>query len=292
MKSVWLPLILASVATLAFGVATGLLVGLSNSPTANVLIPILFSIIGGSTGFYFAKHDLKSDFGRLSIAILSVASIFVSLGTSVGVFWGMDIRVSPESWSLLDKHPTVIFPESSVGNNDMEWVLLDARLYSLGLGVDERKIIIERLHASHKELDWKRLVSDFESICNDMQYQAEWNLLLGKLQFAKLQVKNKSFDSPSFNQVIEEILSSFDLIQDDDDDMEYIQGNDERGLLIFSMVSRLRTISNEISEGESVAKKANALISNMVGENIFQFNKQPSRGIAWENFFEEPGTRG
>ncbi len=41
-------------ATLILGFTIGLFVGLSKTPVVGVIIPILFSVVGGTTGFYFS----------------------------------------------------------------------------------------------------------------------------------------------------------------------------------------------------------------------------------------------
>jgi hypothetical protein len=69
----------------ATGLLIGLVAGLSETPVVGTLIPLLFTIIGGGSGFFVVKRPEQSR--QVGVALVSLASMCI-----LGSIWGIHLR--------------------------------------------------------------------------------------------------------------------------------------------------------------------------------------------------------
>lgn len=81
---------LFAVGTFAVGIVIGVLTVLSSSPVVSVVVPLLFGLIAGASGFYLAREDITQNGGRARLAFTGVcvsslcAGLILALATT---FW-------------------------------------------------------------------------------------------------------------------------------------------------------------------------------------------------------------
>jgi hypothetical protein len=131
------------------GAAVGYFAGLSESPVVATLLPLLFSVLGGSSGLFLvtAKPEEPASMRRLgmlgkALFFFTVAAIFASVyaiclrtGTGLADFIPHWFAEDISSYSIVSKGNT---------GNDLRIALLDAQLRRLGVNAQDRKLIIAK----------------------------------------------------------------------------------------------------------------------------------------------------
>ena len=257
-------------ATLALGFVIGMLVGLSQSPVVGLALPILFSVVGGTSGFYFAKVNLNTKTGRQGVQLASLAVLLMSAGTLGGVWSGIETRTRDRSWSMLSLEPEALFPSGELASGEaIEWVLLDAKLQLMGLGPSERRIMIQRLHPKSRPIDGDEfrqeiswLAKSFELLVpeeNILKYRNEWVEFYEKIRsLQQLIVSSKVGTSPAvFATDVENLLSEMDLLTDDDDDQDYLEKNPAVTASLSTIRLRLKNLATATGGSASAVRLAN-----------------------------------
>lgn len=76
-------LLITTIACLGFSI--GLLIGLSQSPVANVAITGLLSFYGGFVTFLFAKDSFKNEHDKIAVLVSAIlVSVFLIYGVEIG----------------------------------------------------------------------------------------------------------------------------------------------------------------------------------------------------------------
>lgn len=81
---------LFALGTFAVGAVIGSLTVLSSSPVVSVVIPLLFGLIAGASGFLLAREDITQKAGRERLAFIGVCATSLCLGLMIAVtvtFW-------------------------------------------------------------------------------------------------------------------------------------------------------------------------------------------------------------
>ncbi|QDV33026.1 hypothetical protein [Tautonia plasticadhaerens] len=259
-----------AVATLAFGVAIGMLVGLSRSPVVGVVLPILFSIIGGTGGFYFSRVNLGTIAGRRAARLASVAVFLLSVGTLVGVWSGIEVRARPRPWSLVSDGPDALFPTGDLASGEaIEWVLLDAKLKLMGLGTSERREIIARIRPGVEPVgpDEFRgrvasLLKRFEAIIpaeGVVNLRTEWTDVADQLRSIRQILLSSAGDvrPEVFKPILDATRSQLRFLRDDDDDKAYIAANPEVEASLEAFQVGVLDLYRAVEGSVSAAKLAN-----------------------------------
>src|SRR5262245_45022719 len=96
------------------GLSVGLLAGNSNSPVVGVVLPLLFGLVGGASGFHLAQIDLTSKTEGRRLRYLGVALIAFMLPLLLGSAYGVLLRTGLGVASLLPKTMFVSRPDSDL----------------------------------------------------------------------------------------------------------------------------------------------------------------------------------
>ena len=288
--------LLIALATSIFGVTTGLLLGLSQSPVVGIALPILFSILGGTSGFYFAKADLNSTSNRRTVQLASLATTLLCIGTIAGTALGIESRTSLKPWSVIASQSDVpvLPPETDLEEGIVEWLLLDARLHLMGLGASERRMMIQRIHSRSStsitdrilhEITWLR--ETLERIMppeGEVQRDDEWLAPLSVLRAiekaadeAELRITETAFEEEINNLVLE--VGHF---SDDDDDREYLEHHPEAASLLSEYTVRLKNLDQTIESLKFSVTLLNDRLDEFLSGNQggLKLSLGPSRGLA------------
>jgi len=89
------------------GLLIGAMAGLSATPVVGTMLPLLFGLLGGVSGFYAAKIDLDNSLGRHRLSFMGKSLAIFALTAWLGAFYGISVRtgVSPSHFFMLPVAP-------------------------------------------------------------------------------------------------------------------------------------------------------------------------------------------
>jgi hypothetical protein len=78
--------------TILLGVFLGMAAGLSKTPVIGILIPLLFSILGGAGGLYLAKAELEAPQFILRTQLVGFFTVLLAISVTFGSVYGIALR--------------------------------------------------------------------------------------------------------------------------------------------------------------------------------------------------------
>ena len=221
-------------AMLALGVVTGLLVGLSASPVVGVVLPLLFSLLGGAGGFFVLKTDFSSGGPRQSLVAYSACVLSIATGTGLGVYIGIAERGGAPAWSAVAGGENPLFPPALKNDGAIGWMLLDARLHMLGLDRDERRVVLQRV--SHEQgSDLTQYRSELRQAAESLEKAApgegvlsnvgEWQDLAREATQITELIELAPTGDESIGSALEAMHGRLGYLNDDEDDRSFIKSN-------------------------------------------------------------------
>ena len=253
---------------LSLGGVVGLLVGLSNSPVVAVLLPLLFALLGGTGGFFALRVDFSKDGPKRGLAAFGASLTCICVGIATGTFWGLALRETPRSWSLLATEACTEFPPGGVTDDEaLEWVLLDARLCLLGLTLEQRALLLERisvsspfpmdLHATFVEL--VSLIKTAMPSEEEVVRADEWLAIQEQVERLESATSGIEFSvlPRLVSQEIARLSENAGLLSDDDDDKAYLASNEEAADALQQFEARLLRLGVELFQSESSVRRVN-----------------------------------
>lgn len=154
LKWVW---VLYPICFFFFGVLIGLLTGLSRSPVATTILPLLFTFVGGGIGFYISK--LSSEGKNIpNIIIIAICIITFSISCIFGTMSGISLRMGKAHLFLYPyKLPKYFHAVSSsqklTDKQKTDLILLGFYMRYLGMEEIEINEVIEILKSSPADID-------------------------------------------------------------------------------------------------------------------------------------------
>jgi hypothetical protein len=176
----------------AIGLLTGLYTGMSDSPVAATVLPLLFSLVVGTGGVYLAKGDFRSEVGRqrfqfIGIALtgFAVASLFAALGgisirTGAGLLSFIPFKQKEGQAALPSK---VDIPPTRL----MQLTIYRAELEAIGVRREEQSRLLEKFvylpesnSSFRMHLDPAEILSVTASLSTALDKALNHNRTLGK----------------------------------------------------------------------------------------------------------------
>lgn len=132
----------------SLGLATGFLVGASETPVVAILLPLLFGLIGAAGGFSIARMELETQAARTRIRLLGLSVLTIGILSLAGSIWGIAVRTGNgigsflPSWrkGLPDDVPEL--PSASVADR-VRLLMLRSKLRLLGAAPGEISHILQ-----------------------------------------------------------------------------------------------------------------------------------------------------
>lgn len=130
----------------AVGLAMGLFTGLSDSPIAKTVLPLLFATIGGSAGIYLVRTDSADPTKAATLRVAANGIIAFALLCVLAALYGITIRTGV---GFADFIPAASHPEASVVStgsaaSDLNIALLGAKLRLLGVSEVDEYAVLEK----------------------------------------------------------------------------------------------------------------------------------------------------
>jgi hypothetical protein len=92
-KKSTLPALLSyGLGTFFLGLLLGIAAGLSRSPVVGILIPLLFSILGGAGSLYLSTADMEAPAFSRRTRIVGVFMVIVAISVMLGSVYGITVR--------------------------------------------------------------------------------------------------------------------------------------------------------------------------------------------------------
>ena len=132
------------------GFCAGAFSGLSRNPVVNVLLPLLFGLIGGASGLYLARINYESpdDLRKISVMgrMLSVFLLFLL----AGAFYGILIRTGTPFYLFVPHDSQKIslkfqIPDNLTAKDEVELILLRYRLNMIGADIEEQNSVLTKV---------------------------------------------------------------------------------------------------------------------------------------------------
>jgi hypothetical protein len=134
------------------GVCIGLMAGMSLSPVIGVLLPLLFSLIGGAGGLYLAGIDVEDPKARRKLRALGIVLSAFSACVLVASLYGALLRTGAPPESLFLPPPNENEAPAPAGDKQasisasgrLELVVLRRKLQALGADPAEQRAILAK----------------------------------------------------------------------------------------------------------------------------------------------------
>jgi hypothetical protein len=140
----------------ALGVLIGFLAGGSSTPVVGALLPLLFALVGGASGFYVAKANLTATASRARIAqiglILTLFSAAVLLATLYGALLRTGNTVSALLAPLGEPRGGEIDAAGIDPTDAAHLIAIRSKLSKLGASVNEVDSILKSILAKPSQL--------------------------------------------------------------------------------------------------------------------------------------------
>jgi hypothetical protein len=145
------------------GAGIGYFVTLSRSPVVGILLPLLFSLIGGAGGVFLARQDLTQKAGRERLGILGasiVALVGAAILTSILVFSRNTRSVNPELTEV---------PGYKALAPDEQYTVLEMRMMATLLGATEKEKVQLLASAAKRENETKNNLDPPELVISRLE---------------------------------------------------------------------------------------------------------------------------
>lgn len=217
-----------SLAMLALGMLVGALTGLSESPVAGVVIPLLFGVLGGANGFFILRCDFSERGPTRGITVFALSVFLLAIGTGLGMWWGVDTRTSEAGWSVVDVASVV---RGRGAEDTLDLVLLDARLLQLGLSRGQRMALVASIQDAEDEpqadaaAELRAVAKDLAACAPPLEaltYPDEWRTaqaMLGRLQG----LADVSLPLPQLVVEVAALELQLRLLDDDADERDHFE---------------------------------------------------------------------
>lgn len=246
---------------LAFlGAGVGIVVALSKSSISGILLPLLFTLIAGSSGLIVSKQDLSQKAGRTHIAFVGLCIISFTIGLLGGGTGGMLLKRS---------HPTPVMTDiDGFAGLDPESQLKLAELRTLailiGTSSKERETILKQALLKNEDSEEKK-----ESLKENAKNLATLieNIIVPS-------PTNESDDeSPEWRSRIRYLHSAGYFLKSWSDDPDY---SSENIRLVNQYIETINYISNQMfddnaveSDLEDLVNSDEALFSSITKLNLY-----------------------
>jgi hypothetical protein len=280
------------VAMFSLGTVTGLLVGLSQSPVVGVLLPLLFSLLGGAGGFFVLKTDFSEPAPQRSLLVYSLCLLSIAIGTGSGLYLGMYQKGARTSWSLLGADEAGFIPGDTSNEEALSWVLLDARLHLLGLSREQRLSLMRRIQYEPtliRDLDinseLSSAIGDLESALPEqgvVERRDEWIAALSAAQVLNELVSVLPQDSrPHFlGPALEELQGQLLFLEDDADDQAYLKTKPEAARAVASAKASIAKTRVFVSGSRSHVIRMNEQLGLFLQQQSNALNRLSPGGIS------------
>jgi hypothetical protein len=175
------------------GFCAGTFSGLSRNPVVNVLLPLLFGLIGGASGLYLARINYESpdDLKKISVMgrMLSVFLLFLL----AGAFYGILIRTGSPFYLFIPQDSKKISskfqnPDKLTAKDEVELILLRYKLNMIGADKEEQNSVLAKVEQVFLNRD-KAFLPALEEIIEEIK--KSYNLLVKLPPIRKDDEQNK-----------------------------------------------------------------------------------------------------
>ncbi len=308
------------VAYCLIGVLVGYLTGASNSPVVGVVIPAIFTLIGGAGSVYLLNMDFKIKESAFKFKIIGISTSFFVLTFIIGLLVGVATR-SPYGWAAIFPRSTVKIDEIAVDEigetkDNIELILLRRKLQMLGATESEvnKIVVLARKEFNNKE-KYKTAKALIDSAINDVEqmrtlfdklkdssvnsempidfWLIEFRLeeMLTPLKTAALDLDHAEHeDAAVFIPAIEKAESYIYQMRDDSDLLKLLKKNEVKASIIVELEIKLQQIKYYLSpvnwsSGSDFSDRLDGFIEKITRTKQLQtsslnLNQGPGRGLA------------
>lgn len=137
------------------GFATGYFSGASQSPVVNTLLPLLFGLMGGASGFHLLRMDISSQESIRLNTFLAKGLVLFTAFCLVGTIYGTLLRTGRSLFSIMpismfrsEKMVDIPHLDEHDANRLVQLALLRSRLQAIGVPAHEQRVILLRASES------------------------------------------------------------------------------------------------------------------------------------------------
>lgn len=165
-KNAWTTTRLVITAMGAVGFAMGLFTGMSDSPIAKTVLPLLFATIGGSAGIYLFRTNPTDPAKAATLRVAANGIIAFAVLCVLSALYGIAIRTGT---GLTDFVPSVRQPEASVVSfgsaaSDLNIALLGAKLRLLGVSEADEYAVLEKAKREMSMLPDENVIANLRTL--------------------------------------------------------------------------------------------------------------------------------
>ncbi|MEM8492693.1 MAG: hypothetical protein AAF756_17900 [Pseudomonadota bacterium] len=260
--------ILVAFSSLVFGITIGFLMGLSSSPVVAVVLPILFSLMAGTSTFFF-DGIRPSDVSKHSVVRnTAVSLVALCIGLIAGVHFGIEQRTPAIAWAIFEDGQPIEEVIAATNGNVLEAVALDLKLVNVGLGKQERKRIFEQLTDSIDTLKLDEVETELEALMallgqtapsiDEFDNAYKWLSVTVSLEaIYRILIHpstRQSSGKADLQKLVDDTLKLANRLDDDEDNRKYIGSSIERSKAIIEFLSRLSALESLVARSRPISK--------------------------------------